>query len=86
MLGLEWVLFYIDDRLVSSEDEQDIFSCLGKIFNRLEQHGFSLKQEKCKFRYQLYIEYLGYQINGDRIQPLLNTVDTIVKAPMPQNI
>ena len=30
--------------------------------------------------------YLGHQISSDRIQLLLNKVDTIVKAPMLQNI
>ena len=42
--------------------KQDIFSCLEKIFTRLEQHGFSLKQEKCKFLLPV-VEYLGYQIS-----------------------
>ena len=76
---------YIDNILVSSEDEASHFQLLGKLFTRLEQHGFRLKQEKCKFLLPV-VEYLGHQISSDGIQPLLNKVDAIVKAPMPQNI
>ena len=83
--GLEGVVCYIDDILVSSEDEASHFQLLGKVFTRLEQHGFRLKQEKGKFLLQV-VEYLGHRISGDGIQPLLNKVDTIVKAPIPQNV
>ena len=82
--GLEGVLCYIDDILVSSKDEASHFQLLGEVFNRLEQHGFRLKQEKCEFLLPV-VEYLGHQISSDGIQPLPNKVDAIVKAPVPQN-
>ena len=82
--GLEGVLCYIDDIRVSSEDEESHFQLLGEVFNRLQQHGFRLKQEKLEFLLPV-VEYLGHQMSSDGIQPLLNKVDTIVKAPKPQN-
>ena len=83
--GLEGVLCYTYDILVNSEDEASHFQLLGKGFTRLEQHGFHLKQEKCKFLLPV-VEYLGHQISSDGVLPLLNKVDPIVKAPIPQNI
>ena len=83
--GLEGVLCYIDDILVSTKDEASHFQLLEEVFKRLEQHGFRLKQEKCNFLLPV-IEYLGHQISSDGVRPLLNKVDAIVKAPLPQNL
>ena len=80
LAGIEGLLYYIDDILVSREDEASHFQLLGKVFTSLEQHGFQLKQEKCKFLL-LVVEYLGHHISSDGIQPFLNKVDTNVKAP-----
>ena len=83
--GLEGVLCYIDDILVSTKDEASHFQLLEEVFKRLEQHGFRLKQEKCKFLLPV-IEYLGHQISGNGVRPLVNKVDAIVKAPIPQDL
>ena len=56
-----------------------------KVFTTLEQHGFCLKQEKCKFQ-SPNVQYLGHQINSGGIHPLLNKVDAVVKASLPHNV
>ena len=43
--GLPNVICYIYDILVSGEDEASHFKSLEEVFNRLEKHGFNLKQE-----------------------------------------
>ena len=55
--GLQGVLCYIDDILVSGEDEASQFKLLEEVFGRLEKHGFRLKQEKCQFLLPT-VEYL----------------------------
>ena len=77
LLGFEGVLCYIDDLLVSRKHEASHFQLLGEVFNRFEQHGFHLKQEKIEFLLPL-VEYLGHQISSDGIQPLPSKVHDIV--------
>ena len=83
--GLLDVLCYMDDILVCAEDEASHFQLLGKVFIRLERHGFRLKQEKCQFMLPK-VEYLCHQISSDGIQPPLTNVDAIVKVPIPGNV
>ena len=83
--GLQGVLCYIDDILVSGEDEASHFWLLEEVFARLRRHGFRLKQEKCQFLLSK-VEYLGHQISSDGIRPLHNKIDAIVKAPIPGNV
>ena len=58
--GLQVVLCYIDDVLVSGEDEKAHFRLLEEVFARLERHGFRLKQENCQFLLSK-VEYLGHK-------------------------
>ena len=83
--GLQGVLCYIDDILVSREDEASHFLLLEEVFAQLERHGICLKQKKCQFLLPK-VEYLGHQITSYKIQSLLTYVDTIVKAPVPENV
>ena len=83
--GLPGVLCYIDDILVSGEDEDTHFRLLEEVFARLERHGFRLKQEKCMFLLSK-VEYLGHQISSEGIHPLDSKIDAIVKAPVPVNV
>ena len=85
MQGLRGVWCYIEEVLVSGEDETNHFMLLGEVFGRLKKHGFRHKQKKCQFLL-LRVEYLGHQISSDGIQPLQTKVEAIVKAPIPGNI
>ena len=76
---------YIDYLLVSGEHEASHFKLFGEVFDRLEKHGFRLKQEKCRFLLPK-VEYLRHQISSDGIRPLLTKVEAIVKVPVPGNI
>ena len=83
--GIPGVICYIDDILVSGEDQATHLQSLDEVFTRLEKHGFRLKLEKCKFLLPK-VEYLGHQISSDGIQPLPSKVAAIVKAPAPENL
>ena len=83
--GLPNVICYIDDILVSGEDEASHFQSLEEVFNRLEKHGIRLKQEKCCFLLPR-VEYLGHQISEEGIKPLANKVSAIIKAPTPKDL
>ena len=83
--GIPGVICYIDDILVSSADEGSHLRALEEVFNRLGNHGFRLKLEKCEFLLTC-IEYLGHLISSDGIQPIPSKVEAIMKAPVPVNI
>ena len=83
--GIPGVACYIDDILVSGKDEEQHLQSLAEVFRRLQEHGFRLKQEKCKFL-TASVEYLGHLIDQDGIQPLPSKVAAIEKAPAPTNV
>ena len=82
--GITGVTCYIDDILVSSPDEETHIQILGEVFDRLEKHGFRLKQNKCEFLLS-HIEYLGHVVNEAGLHPLPSKVEAITKAPIPVN-
>ena len=82
--GIAGVTCYIDDILVSSPDEETHIQILGEVFDRLEKHGFRLKQDKCEFLLS-HIEYLGHVVNEAGLHPLPSKVEAITKAPIPVN-
>ena len=83
--GLSNVICYIDDILVSGEDEASHFRSLEEVFTRLKKHGIRLKQEECSFLLPK-VEYLGHQISQEGIQSLSNKVAAIAKAPIPKDL
>lgn len=58
--GIPGVACYIDDILVSGEDEASHLLS-AEVFRSLEEHGFRLKQEKWEFSMSS-AEYLGHLI------------------------
>ena len=79
------MLCYIDDILVSRENEAGHHLLLEEVFTPLQKHGFQLKQENCQFLLPK-VQYLDHEISSDGIQPLLTKIDAITKAPIPQNV
>ena len=83
--AISGVTCYIDDILISTTDEESHLRALEEVFNRLGNHGFRLKLEKCEFLLTC-IEYLGHLISSDGIQPIPSKVEAITKAPVPVNV
>ena len=65
--------------------EAEHLNNLGKVLQRLEEHGFCLKKGKCNFMAKS-VEYLGHQIDCEGIRAVPSKVDAIVNAPQPKNI
>jgi len=57
-----WVVIYMDDILVHSEDEEVHRKHVKRILEKLRKHKLSLKAEKCWFDQQT-IEFLGLIIS-----------------------
>ena len=78
--GLQGVICYIDDILISTSDESSHLEVLEEVLIWLEKHRFRLKKEKCQFL-MLSIEYLGHQVDATGIRTTPDKVDAVIKAP-----
>ncbi|XP_055338681.1 uncharacterized protein K02A2.6-like [Paramacrobiotus metropolitanus] len=76
--GCEGVAVYLDDIIITGRTEEEHLRNLEKVLQRLEEHGLTLKQAKCRFM-QSSVEYLGFvvdsrgrHISRDRVKALLD--------------
>ena len=83
--GIPHVICYLDDILVTGTSDKDHLSNLAVVFDRLRQHGVTLKQDKCAFL-QESVEYLGHKIDAEGLHALPEKVEAVVSAPEPRNI
>ena len=81
--GLDNVYCYLDDVLVFHEDEEQHFKAVEEVFRRLREAGLSLSLDKCQFA-RPSLEFLGYSVSQDGIQPTKRKTQAISKFPEPQ--
>ena len=82
---LPHVCIYIDDILVTGETEEDHLRNLEEVLTRLETANVRLKRNKCHFMLPS-VEYLGHRISAQGLQPSIEKVQAINKAPAPMNV
>jgi hypothetical protein len=85
MCGLKFVQAYIDDLLaITSGSFRDHLEKLELIFKRLRQAGLKVNADKSFFaKYEL--EYLGYWITREGIQPVTKKIEAIQNIAPPRN-
>ena len=83
--GLEHVVVYIDDILITGCTEEEHLRTLDKVLQILEDAGLRLKKEKCVFMVPS-VEYLGHSISKEGLQPTAEKVRAITEAPQPTNV
>ena len=83
--GMPNVICYIDDILITGEDDAMHLDNLAKVLAQLEEQGIWIKWEKCDFL-QDSVEYLGHVISSEGIRMIPTKVKAIVEAPYPQNV
>ena len=84
LAGLDQVVVYLDDILVTGNSTEEHLERLSEVFKRLEAVGLRLKKEKCEFLLD-EVEYLGFKINQHGISPSSAKVEAIMSAPEPKN-
>ena len=80
--GLEDVYVYLDDILVFSDNKDEHFKTVEKVFARLNSYGLSLALPKCHFEAE-EVEFLGYKISNKGITPLDYKLEPIKNYPKP---
>ena len=83
--GIPHTICYIDDILVTGENNQEHLNNLEEVLRRLMHHGITLKKEKCNFMSES-VEYLGHVIDSQGLHVKQDKVDAIVNAPKPRNV
>jgi len=77
-----YCVVFIDDILVFSQDLVHDVKYLEKVLETIWKAGYRLKPDKCSFANPL-ADSLGFSVDGDGVQMLLQKVDAICSWPLP---
>ena len=83
--GLDFVLAYIDDVLISSSSPEEHLKHLEKVFDRFKQYGVIINPIKCEFG-KSEVDFLGHKINSNGIAPLPAKTEAIRNFPPPDTM
>jgi hypothetical protein len=80
-----FVIVYIDDILIYSQNEAEHMQHVRKVLELLRQHKMYGKISKCEF-FKEAVEYLGHIISSKGISTDPKKITTIQDWPQPKNI
>ena len=83
LAGLSNVSFYFYNIFVYSTDWNQHCSALRSVFDRIRMHHLTLKSSKCHFGFPT-IQYLGFILGGDCLQPLPDKVEALCRILPPK--
>ena len=72
---------YLDDIFVFSDSIEEHESHLKQVFDRIKQHGFFLKEEKCEL-YSARVDCLGHIVNDKGLHADANKMARICEWPL----
>lgn len=81
--GLDFVIPYLDDICIASNDEEEHQKHLQIVFDRLKQYQMTINLEKCAFGKNT-VKYLGHSVTKDGILPLPDKVQAILDYKEPK--
>ncbi|XP_003737698.1 uncharacterized protein K02A2.6-like [Galendromus occidentalis] len=76
---------YLDDILVTSSTIEEHEGRLAKVFQRLQENGLRIREEKCSFL-RTEVKFLGFILSGEGRKPDPDKTKAIVEMPSPRNI
>ena len=81
--GLPFAFGYLDDILIFSPDIKTHLYHIEILFQRLREAKLKLKESKCNFL-KKHVQYLGYLISGEGIEPVPEKLESIKQMPTPR--
>jgi hypothetical protein len=84
MAGIDGVIVYLDDILVSGATIESHMEILRLVLERLQKFGVHLNKQKCMFL-KREIVYLGYIIDSNGVCPSIEKLSAVKEMPPPQN-
>ncbi len=82
--GIKGVLVYIDDLVIYAKDRAEHDEIVQKVLKALQQAGFTLNMDKCKFA-QARIKFLGHVVENGKVYPDPEKIEAIRNFPTPKN-
>lgn len=82
---LPGVFSFVDDILIASKNENEHLSHLQSLFSRLSDYGLCINVSKCLFGVPS-IEFLGFHLTEQGLQPLPHRVEVIQNFPKPNSL
>lgn len=83
--NLEGVYAFVDNILIASKDPDEHLKQLKELFSRLNEYGLCINVSKCIFGVPK-IDFLGFHLSNEGIQPLPDKVKCITDFPKPLNL
>jgi hypothetical protein len=83
--GLDGVICYLDDIMVTGSSESEHLDNLKNVFHRLQEHGVRVKRNKCTFMKDS-VQYLGHRIDAQGLHATDDKIKAIAEAPIPKNV
>lgn len=83
--GLEGVVVYLDDIMVTGRSQIEHDTRLKQLLNRLREHEILLNEEKCVFNVAR-IEFLGHELSSEGIRPTESRIAAIASFREPVNV
>ena len=85
MQGLDKVLVFQDDILITGDTDSEHMATLNEVFRRLRKYGLTVKSSKVTL-FSDSVHYLGYKIDAKGVHVIDDRIEAISKAPAPENI
>lgn len=82
---VDFVFAYVDDLLIYSEDPDKHLCHLEQIFQKLREHGITVKLRKCLFA-RKQVDFLGLVLSSERISMDPNRFGAIWNFPTSRNV
>ena len=83
--SLPFVCVYLDDILIYSDNEEEHWKHIDTVLSTLRNEGLIAKKKKCFFA-QKSVEFLGYSVAHNKLQPLITKCAAISKFPVPTTV
>ena len=83
--GIDNVICYIDDILISGKTEEEHLKTLSQVLSRFQKYGVHMKRSKCFFLREC-VQYLGHSIDANGVHATEEKIKAIVEAPVPKNL
>lgn len=83
--GIDDVLFYMDDILITSDSFTKHEAKLREVFTRLQEQGVTLKREKCHL-FRTGVKFLGYMVTRRGVEMTQDRTEAITKMIPPKTV